>query len=76
MPTPQDRPNVPSEFTRLTAGILFVMVVGIGYVVSPRVESTADSPVQTEELDRVEAPGVAPDCAAKGLAPASCNLDG
>jgi hypothetical protein len=71
--TTRDRPNVPSEFTRLTAGILFAMVVGMGYVVSPRVESAVDLPIRVEEQGAAEAPLVPGGCIADGLALADCN---
>ncbi len=76
MSTTQDHSSVPSEFARLTAGILFAMVVGMGYVVSPRVESAVEFPVQQEELDTAEAPYVGSGCVSAGLVFADCNLDG
>ena len=75
MSTTQDRSSEPSEFARLTAGILLAIVVGMGYVVSPRVESAVDLPAQVEEQDTVEAPLFPGGCTADGLVLTDCRLD-
>jgi hypothetical protein len=49
------------------------MVVGMGYVVSPRVESAVDLPIRVEEQGAAEAPLVPGGCIADGLALADCN---
>ena len=75
MSTNGDRSAEPSEFARLAAGILFAMVVGMGYVVSPPVESAVELPAQVEEQDTVQTTPPAPGCATAGLVLAECNLD-
>ena len=75
MSTTQDRSSEPSAFARVTAGLLFAMVVGMGYVVSPRVESAVELPVEVEEQDTAEAPLFPGVCMADGLVLTDCNLD-
>ena len=75
MPTTQDYRNVTSNFARLTAGILFVALVAIGHVVSPRVESAVDFPAQVEEQNTLEASRLPSACVAGGLVFADCDLD-
>ena len=75
MSTTQNDLNGISGFARLTAGILFTLMVGMGYAVSPRVESAIDFPVQLEESDTAEARSLASGCVADGLVFADCSLD-
>jgi len=75
MDTGHDQRDVTSNFARLTAGILFVLFVGIGYAVPARVESGVALPVQGEEQNTAEAPYFASRCAVDGLVFTGCDLE-
>jgi hypothetical protein len=74
MSNTQDYRNVTSNFARLTAGILFVALVAMGHVISPRVESAVDFPAQVEEQNAVDA-SLPSACVGGGLVFADCDLD-
>ena len=74
MSTTLDNRNGTTNFARLAAAILFVLMVGTGYTISPKVEGAVDSPVATAE--EITEPAYLPsDCAVDGLVFADCNLD-
>ena len=75
MYTAHDHRDVTSNFARLTAGILFVLFVGMGYAVPPRVESAVALPIQGEEQDTAEPPHAVSGCVVDGLVFAGCNTE-
>ena len=75
MRTTQDNRDDTSGFARLTAAILFVLMVGMGYAISPRVEGAVDLPVAAEDQGAEESEYLSSECAADGLVFADCNLE-
>ena len=63
-----------TSFARLAAAILFVLMLGTGYTMSPKVEGAVASPVAAEEQEIVEGAFLPSDCAVDGLVFADCNL--
>lgn len=56
MLTTQENRNETRSPARLAATILFVLVVGMGYWISPQVEGAVDLPNAVEEQDLADAP--------------------
>ena len=54
MLTAQESRNETQKPTRFAAMILFVLVVGMGYAVSPQVEGAVDLPNAVEDQDTAE----------------------
>jgi hypothetical protein len=75
MSTTLDNRNGTTSFARLATAILFVLMVGTGYTISPKVGGAADSAVAAEDQEIVEAAFLPSDCAVDGLVFADCNLD-
>jgi len=73
MYTAHDQRDVTSNLARLTAGILFVLFVGIGYAVPARVESGVALPIQGDEQNTAEPPHVVSGCVVDGLVFAGCS---
>jgi len=63
----------PSSFARLAAAILFLLVVGMGYAVSPRVEGAVGLPPVAQ--DQEESAELAPECVSHGLVFSDCGMD-
>ena len=75
MSTTLDNRNGTTSLARLAAAILFVLMLGTGYTISPKVEGAVDSPVAAEDQEIVEPAFLPSDCAGDGLVFADCNLD-
>ncbi len=75
MSTAQDQRNGTTNVTRLAAATLFLLMVGLGYSISPRVEGAIASPAAAEEQEIMEPEFLPSDCAVDGLVFAECDLD-
>jgi hypothetical protein len=71
----QDNGNETRNPARLAAAVLFVLVVGMGYAVSPHVEGAVDLPNAVEDQDTAEQPYLTSGCAIDGLVFSECFLD-
>ena len=72
MSTARDTRSAPAGFFRHALPFIFLLLTGMGYAISPRVESAVDTPTAT---DSVEPDFLPSDCAVDGLVFADCNLD-
>ena len=75
MSTTRDNRNGTTNFARLAAAILFVLMVGMAYAISPKVEGAIDSPMAATAEEITESAFLPSDCAVDGLVFADCNLD-
>ena len=75
MLTAQDNRNETRILARLAAAILFVLVVGMGYAISPQVEGAVDLPDAVEDQDTAEPPYSPSECVIGGLVFSECFLD-
>jgi hypothetical protein len=75
MSTAQDNRNQTRNPVRLAATILFVLVVGMGYAISPQVEGAVKLPSPVEDQDTAEPPYLPSECVIDGLAFSECMLD-
>jgi len=75
MTNTQTHRNGTSDFARLSAAVLFVTMVGMGYAISPRVEGAVAQPAAVADEAVQELPDRVSDCAIGGLVFAGCNLD-
>jgi hypothetical protein len=74
MSTTLDDRNGTTSFAGVASAILFVLMLGTGYTMAPKVEGAVDSPVAAEEQEIVEAAFLPSDCAVDGLVFVDCNL--
>ena len=72
MLTTQDKRNENRKPTRLAATILFVLVVGMGYTISPPVEGAVDLANPVEDQDTAE---LSSECVIGGLVFPECFPD-
>ena len=70
MSTAQESQNKIRKPARLVASILFVLVVGMGYAVSPQVEGAVGLPDAME--DEEQSPSA---CVTSGLVLSDCFMD-
>jgi len=75
MSNTQENRNENRILARLTAAVLFVLVVGMGYTVSTRVEGAVASPNAAEEQDISEPAFFPSDCTSDGLVFSDCDLE-
>lgn len=74
MSTARDTHSAPAGFFHHALPLIFVLIAGMGYAISPRVEGAVDTPAATE-YGIVEPDFLPSDCAVDGLVFADCNLD-
>ncbi len=75
MSNAQDNRNETRNPVRLAATILFVLVVGMGYAISPRVEGAVSLPSPVEDRDTAVLSYLPSECVIDGLAFSECMLD-
>ena len=64
-----------TRFARLAAAMLFVLMVGMGYAISPCVEGAVESRATAQAQEITEPEFLPSDCAVDGLVFADCNFD-
>ena len=74
MSTASDTRSAPAGFFRYALPFIFVLITGMGYAISPRIEGAVDTSAATEN-GIVEPDFLPSDCAVDGLVFADCNLD-
>jgi hypothetical protein len=75
MSTARDNRNETRIAVRLAATMLFVLVVGMGYAISPQVEGAVNLSSPVEDQDKAEPPYLSSACVVDGLAFSECMLD-
>jgi hypothetical protein len=72
-----DRPNhnETTNCARFAATLLFVMLVGVGYTVSPHVKGAVEFAPASGQQDIMEPEFFPSECAVDGLVFSDCNLD-
>jgi hypothetical protein len=75
MSNTQENRNETRSPARLAAAILFVLMLGTGYTISPPVEGAVARPTVAEEQDPAELAYLPSECMIDGLAFSDCNLD-
>jgi hypothetical protein len=74
MSTAQATRSSPAGFFRHALPLIFVLITGMAYAISPWVEGPVDTPAATDN-GIVEPDFMPSDCAVDGLVFADCNLD-
>ena len=75
MSTAQDNRNETRNPARLAATILFVLMVGMGYAISPQVQGAVDLRNPVEDQDTAEQQYLPSECVIDGLSFSECMLD-
>ena len=75
MSNAQGNRNGTRNTARLFAAILFVLMVGMGYSISPQVEGAIDRPNPAVDSETSEPQHLPSECVIDGLAFSDCLLD-
>ena len=75
MSTTRDTRNGTLHLARHAAAVLFVLIAGMGYTISPLVKGAVDAPAAMEEREIAEPDFLPSECAVDGLVFADCNPD-
>jgi len=74
MSTARDARSAPARFFRRALPLIFVLITGMGYAISSRLDGPVDAPAAME--NGIMEPEFLPsECAVDGLVFADCNLD-